>query len=170
MDAVAMVKAYHVQSVSCAYMAGMGAIADDQGASFRVWAPRPRTIELVVGERQFPLKPAGGGWLEARVDGVGAGARYCYVINGNRRPDTASRAQPEGVHGASEVVDPRRFEWKHTQPRRPLAEWVIYELHVGTFTREGTFDSVIGELPRLVDLGVNAVELMPVRAFPGRRN
>jgi maltooligosyltrehalose trehalohydrolase len=149
----------------------MGALVDDGGTSFRVWAPRPRRVELLVGDRHVAMREAGGGWLEARVEGVGAGARYCYLLDGERRrPDPASRAQPDGVHEASEVVDARRFPWRHAAPSRPMGEWVIYELHVGTFTPEGTFDGVTRELPRLAELGVNAVELMPVGAFPGRRN
>jgi maltooligosyltrehalose trehalohydrolase len=149
----------------------MGALVDDGGTTFRVWAPRPKRIELLIGERRIALKDAGGGWREARVEGVGAGARYGYLLDGERRrPDPASRSQPDGVHALSEVVDARAFAWQHAAPARPMSEWVIYELHVGTFTREGTFDAVARELPRLVDLGVNAVELMPVGAFPGRRN
>jgi maltooligosyltrehalose trehalohydrolase len=148
----------------------MGALVDDGGTSFRVWAPRPQRLELLVDDKRCALKDAGGGWREARVDGVGAGARYCYLLDGERRrPDPASRSQPDGVHAPSEIVD-ARFDWRHAAPARPFGEWVIYELHVGTFTREGTFDAVARELPRLVELGVNAVELMPVGAFPGRRN
>jgi maltooligosyltrehalose trehalohydrolase len=166
MDAVAMAKAYHVPT-----WGGMSAQVDDKGTHFRVWAPRPARIELMLEEQRVPLKPTGGGWFEARVEGVGAGARYAYLLDGERRrPDPASRAQPDGVHADSQLVDPRRFEWRHQKVKRPLAEWVIYELHVGTFTREGTFDAVVRELGRLVDLGVNAVEIMPVGAFPGRRN
>src|SRR5678815_5302962 len=128
----------------------MGALVDDGGTSFRVWAPRPRRVELLVGDRHVAMREAGGGWLEARVEGVGAGARYCYLLDGERRrPDPASRAQPDGVHEASEVVDARRFPWRHAAPSRPMGEWVIYELHVGTFTPEGTFDGVTRELPRL---------------------
>jgi maltooligosyltrehalose trehalohydrolase len=146
----------------------MSARVGDGGTSFRVWAPRPARIELVLGERRLPMTPAGDGWYEAHA-AVGAGARYAYLLDGERRrPDPASRSQPDGVHGDSEVVGP--FQWRHRQPARPLREWVIYELHVGTFTREGTFDGVARELPRLAELGVNAVELMPVGAFPGRRN
>src|SRR5258706_7414731 len=153
----------------------MGALADDGGTSFRVWAPRPKRVELLIvtagGERPVAMRDAGGGWLEARVEGVRAGARYCYLLDGGRRrPDPASRSQPDGVHAASDVVDARKFVWKHQAPSRRFGEWVIYELHVGTFTREGAFHAVARELGRLVDLGVNAVELMPVGAFPGRRN
>jgi maltooligosyltrehalose trehalohydrolase len=150
---------------------GLGALVDGRGTHFRVWAPLPKRVELLIGERRIPLEPSGDGYWDARVDGVGAGTRYAYLLDGERRrPDPASRSQPEGVHADSEVIDPRAFAWQHDRPRRPLAEWVIYELHVGTFTREGSFDAAARELDRLVDLGVNAVELMPVNTFPGRRN
>src|SRR5438105_13897169 len=113
----------------------MGALVDDGGTSFRVWAPRPKRVELLLDERRLAMKDAGGGWLETRVEGVGAGARYFYLLDGERRrPDPASRSQPDGVHAASEVVDPRAFSWKHARPSRPLGEWIIYELHVGAFT------------------------------------
>lgn len=149
----------------------LGAIVDDRGTTFRVWAPKPRTLELVLNDRRIAMRPAGGGYFEARVDGVGAGARYFYLLDGERkRPDPASRAQPDGVHAASQVIDPRSFDWRFERKRRPLAEWVIYELHIGTFTKEGTFDAAAAQLPRLAELGVTAVELMPVNSFPGTRN
>jgi maltooligosyltrehalose trehalohydrolase len=149
-------------------MIEVGALVSEGGTRFRVWAPRPRSVELIANDQKFPMQPAGEGWFEAFV-AVGAGARYCYLVDGKKRPDPASRSQPDGVHAASEVID-TKFPWRHENPKRPFCEWVIYELHVGTFTPEGTFDAVARELPRLVDLGVNAVELMPVGAFPGRRN
>jgi maltooligosyltrehalose trehalohydrolase len=153
----------------------LGAITDDRGVMFRVWAPRPRSLELLLqtpeGERRVAMRATGDGYFEARVDGLGAGARYLYLLDGERRrPDPASRSQPEGVHRWSEVVDPRAFPWRHSPRPRPLAEWVIYELHVGTFSQAGSFDAVAAELPRLVDLGVTALELMPVNSFPGARN
>src|SRR5262249_38603477 len=86
------------------------------------------------------------------------------------RPDPASRSQPEGVHGPSELIDPR-FDWQEQNWRGiDLADLILYELHVGTFTPPGTFDGVIGQLDRLLDLGINAIEIMPVAQFPGRRN
>ncbi|MGE5596447.1 MAG: malto-oligosyltrehalose trehalohydrolase, partial [Hyphomicrobiales bacterium] len=99
------------------------------------------------------------------------GARYRYRLDGEDFPDPCSRSQPEGVHGPSEVVDPRTFEWHDsgwTPPERE--ELVIYEAHIGTLTPGGTFGSAIGELPRLADLGITAIELMPVASFPGRWN
>jgi maltooligosyltrehalose trehalohydrolase len=152
----------------------LGATVEGPRTRFRVWAPRPRRVELLLTspvERRVAMEPRPDGYFEACASGVGAGARYFYLLDGERRrPDPASRAQPDGVHGASEVVDARAFAWRHAQVARPLAEHVIYELHVGTFTREGTFDAAARELARLADLGVTAVELMPVASFPGARN
>src|SRR5262249_26598748 len=109
------------------------------------------------------MQDAGDGWREAFVDDVGAGARYFYLLDGERRrPDPAARALPEGVHGPAEVVDPRAFAWKHPRRPRRTRDVVIYELHVGTFTPEGSFDAAAAQLDRLVDLGVTAVEIMPV--------
>lgn len=118
------------------------------------------------------MAPAGAGWSEAAVEGIGPGARYLYILDGARaRPDPVSRAQPEGVHGPSEVVDPGAFAWTDAAwGGRPLSEMVIYELHVGTFTPEGTFDAIISRLDALRDVGVTAIELMPVASFPGERN
>jgi maltooligosyltrehalose trehalohydrolase len=147
-----------------------GASVDDHGTTFRIWAPLPSRIELVLGGQRVPLAEVGGGWREARVEGVGAGARYAYLVDGKRLPDPASRAQPDGVHLDSRVLDPRAFAWRHPRRPRPLDEWIVYELHVGVFTARGTFDAAAEELGRLVELGVTAVELMPVASFPGRRN
>lgn len=151
-----------------------GAVVEDRGTRFRVWAPKPRAVELVIvspREQRLPMRDAGEGWREALVDGVGAGARYGYSLDGGPlRPDPASRAQPDGVHAASAVVDPRAFVWRHPRRPRSMRALVIYELHVGTFTRAGTFDDAAAELDRLVDLGVTAVELMPVASFSGARN
>ena len=152
----------------------IGATVEGERTHFRVWAPKPRSIELeLIAPRaeRVPLNPVGDGWLEASVEGVGAGARYCYVVDGERRrPDPAARALPDGVHGAAEVVDARAFAWKHPRRPRRTRDLVLYELHVGTFTQAGTFDAAAGELDRLVDLGVTAVEILPVASFPGARN
>ncbi len=153
----------------------LGAVYLGEGRTrFRVFAPRARQVEvrlLPPRERLVRLKAVDGGHHEAIVDGVEAGTGYLYRLDGAiERPDPASRAQPLGVHAASEVVDPR-FPWTDAAWRnRPLAEYVIYELHTGTFTPEGTFDAAIPHLADLRDLGVTALELMPVAQFPGRRN
>jgi maltooligosyltrehalose trehalohydrolase len=146
----------------------------DGSTLFRVWAPRAKSLEVKVigGEpRTFPLKAAGGGVFEARVDGVEADADYFYVVNGNERPDPVSRFQPAGVHGPSRVVAPGEFAWTDGGWKGlALKEYVVHELHTGAFTPEGTFEAVIPKLAHLKSLGVTAVELMPVAEFPGARN
>jgi maltooligosyltrehalose trehalohydrolase len=150
-----------------------GALFDGSATTFRVWAPRPRRISLEILDprpRTIALDPAGDGVFGARVDGVLPGTRYYYVLDDERRrPDPASRAQPQGVHGPSQVIDPR-FAWQHPRRRWRMAELVLYELHVGAFTGAGTFDAVVAHLGDLAELGITAVELMPVASFSGRRN
>ncbi|HEX4457255.1 MAG TPA: alpha-amylase family glycosyl hydrolase, partial [Polyangia bacterium] len=156
----------------------VGAVVESGGVRFRVWAPKPRTIAVEVvaspaskNGRTIALKPTGDGWFEGFADGLGAGARYHFVLDGERRrPDPASRAQPDGVHGPSAVVDAAAFQWSQPRRPRPMSELVVYELHVGTFTRGGTFVDAIAELDRLVDLGITAIEILPVASFAGRRN
>jgi maltooligosyltrehalose trehalohydrolase len=140
---------------------------------FRVWAPKRRRVELHVTQprdRVVPMEPREGGYFEVTLDGVEPRTRYLYRLDGgSERPDPASRHQPTTVHEPSEVVDPA-FHWADQSWRPPpLSEYAIYELHVGTFTREGTFDAAIPRLRELAELGVTAVELMPVAQFPGTR-
>jgi maltooligosyltrehalose trehalohydrolase len=146
----------------------------DGSTVFRVWAPRAGGLGVkVLGDvpRALPLEDVGGGVFEARVPGVAAGADYFYVVNGNERPDPVSRSQPAGVHGPSRVVAPEAFAWTDEGWKGAgLKDYVVYELHTGTFTPEGTFESVIPKLAHLKSLGVTAVELMPVAEFPGARN
>jgi hypothetical protein len=151
-----------------------GALPTGSGATlFTVWAPNAQGVDvrLLDPDETVALRPAGDGWFRAEVDGVDPGRRYRYRLDGSdEAPDPASGHQPEGVHGPSEVVDPG-FAWTDTGWRGvPLADLVLYELHVGTFTPEGTFDAIIPRLSELAELGVNAIELMPVAAFPGSRN
>jgi maltooligosyltrehalose trehalohydrolase len=150
-----------------------GAIFDGSATTFRVWAPRPRRIALELVDpapRVVPLVPVGDGVFTARLDGVGPGTRYWYLVDDERRrPDPASRAQPDGVHGPSQVVDPN-FAWQAARRRWRMEELVLYELHIGTFTAAGTFDGAIAQLDALVDLGITAVEIMPVASFSGARN
>ncbi len=146
----------------------------DGSTVFRVWAPRAESVGVkVLGDepRTFPLEDVGEGVFEARVPEVAAGADYFYVVHGNERPDPVSRFQPSGVHGPSRVVEPDEFNWTDTDWKGlALRDYVVYELHTGTFTPEGTFESVITKLAHLKSLGVTAVELMPVAEFPGSRN
>jgi maltooligosyltrehalose trehalohydrolase len=139
--------------------------------SFGVWAPRAERVDLVLGkDDRFPMvRAARAGWWELESPFAAPGADYAFALDGGPpRPDPRSRRQPHGVHGPSRVVDPSAFEWTDagwTGPARAGA--VIYELHVGTFTPEGDFDTAIGRLDHLAQLGVDVVELMPVAAFPG---
>lgn len=151
-----------------------GATLTRAGCRFNVWAPAARTVEVHLAAPQdqvVPLTRDGLGYWRGEAAGVTTGARYWYRLNGEiDRPDPASRSQPDGVHGPSEVVDPA-FPWTDEAWRGiPLQKYIIYELHVGTFTAGGTFDSAIARLPTLVDLGVTAIEIMPVAQFPGARN
>lgn len=141
---------------------------------FLLWAPRMENVELhFVGPQEsiVAMERLEHGYFKAVVDRVEPGARYVYRLDDKmERPDPASRFQPDGVHGPSEVVDPR-FSWQDGAWRGiPLRDYVIYELHVGTFTPEGTFEAILPRLPDLRSLGVTAIELMPVAQFPGTRN
>ncbi|MDZ4821462.1 MAG: malto-oligosyltrehalose trehalohydrolase, partial [Planctomycetota bacterium] len=141
---------------------------------FRIWAPYAKRVHVHLHtpeDRVLRLRAVENGYFEKIIDGVPPGALYTYRLDNSReRPDPASRRQPRGVHGPSEVVDPS-FDW-HDQAWRglPLSQYIMYELHVGTFSPEGTFAGVESRLDHLVRLGITAVELMPVAACPGRRN
>jgi maltooligosyltrehalose trehalohydrolase len=144
---------------------------------FRVWAPRVTQVSVHVlnqeGRDPVPMEPRGQGYFDLTVEGVRVGDRYCYVLDGDKvRPDPVSRFQPEGVHKASVVVDPEAFIWTdHGWTGRALKDLIIYELHTGTFTPTGTFEAIIPHLKYLKqDVGITAIELMPVAQFPGARN
>lgn len=151
---------------------GLGAVCAEGRVSFTVWAPRRRRVELALaGRGARPLPPLGHGYFGASFDDVAHGDRYAYLLDGEcRRPDPASRFQPEGPHGDSQVVDPRIFEWTDTgwTGAPPLHRQVLYELHLGTFSPEGTWAGALPLLPRLAELGVTTVEVMPVNEFDGR--
>jgi maltooligosyltrehalose trehalohydrolase len=151
-----------------------GSLRSDGRCEFLVWAPRAGRLELRLlsrGERTLPLERGERGYHHGLVADVAPGDLYLYRFeDGRERPDPASRSQPEGVHGPSAVVD-RRFPWSdEAWSGLALSDFVFYELHVGTFSPEGTFDAVIPRLSELARLGVTAVELMPVGQFPGSRN
>jgi maltooligosyltrehalose trehalohydrolase len=145
------------------------------GTRFRVWAPKVETVavQVVSGKSPgtFQLQQEEKGYFSGTVPGVADGDRYFFKPGaGQVRPDPVSRFQPDGVHEASQVVDPRLFYWQDERwSGIPLEQYVIYELHVGTCTREGTFEAVIPFLDYLCELGVSALELMPVSQFPGDR-
>ncbi|HTS53798.1 MAG TPA: malto-oligosyltrehalose trehalohydrolase, partial [Burkholderiales bacterium] len=146
------------------------------GARFRLWAPGAGAMRLVLEgpdeAGEFAMNALGGGWFQLDLPHARAGMRYRYLLeNGLRVPDPASRSNPQDVHGPSLIVDPLAFEWGDGEWRgRPWEEAVVYELHVGSFSLEGTFAGVEARLDHLRDLGVTAIELMPVADFPGRRN
>lgn len=150
-----------------------GAECADGGVRFRLWAPSARTVELCLeGRTSVAMQRSNAGWFEHLASGAGPGTLYRYRIDGGQLvPDPASRANPQDVHGPSEVIDPAGYDWQDGGWRgRPWHETVLYELHVGAFTTEGTFLAAAQRLPYLRDLGITAVELMPVADFPGARN
>ncbi|MEO6409308.1 MAG: malto-oligosyltrehalose trehalohydrolase [Burkholderiaceae bacterium] len=139
-------------------------------AEFRLWAPTAKQVELVLNGRPQPLAAAPDGWYAGTTAAL-AGDRYAFRIDGHLVvPDPASRSNPDDVHGASQLVDPEAFDWPDGGWRgRPWHEAVVYELHVGCFTKDGTFAAAIDRLDDLVALGITAIELMPVADFPGDR-
>ncbi len=139
--------------------------------SLRVWAPKPERVELVLGAQRRPMTPDGGGWWTAEVEAGAAPLDYAFSLDGgDPRPDPRSAWQPHGVHGPSRLVDHDAFPWTDQRWRGlPLPGAVLYELHVGTFTPEGTFAAAVDRLDHLVELGVSAVELLPCNAFAGER-
>jgi maltooligosyltrehalose trehalohydrolase len=155
----------------------IGAEIQQDGVHFRVWAPDRRRVEVVLEEpagetpgAAFALARETDGYFAGLVERAHAGSRYRFRLDGEAMlyPDPACRFAPDGPHGASEVIDPRAFAWTDGEwPGVRLAGQVMYELHVGTFTPEGTWDSARGRLPHLRDLGVTTIEVMPVAAFPG---
>lgn len=156
-------------------------VLHDQGAvRFRLWTPDAEQAELLLwppGQGREtqpavrPLPEVGDGWRNLITKEAGAGSRYLFRIDGAHEvPDPASRFQPEGVHGRSEVIDPTAYAWTERWAGRPWEEAVLYELHPGAFSPQGTFAGVQQRLDHLAALGVTALELMPVAAFPGRRN
>lgn len=156
-------------------LAPFGATVEGSGVRFRLWAPDCQQIALCLEgpnrASEYPLDRRPDGWCERFVDAVAAGDRYRYRIDGDLLvPDAASRFQPDDVHGASEIIDPNAYAWRCSGwCGRSWEEAVLYELHVGTFSSEGTFRGVADRLDLLADLGVTAIELMPVADFPGSR-
>jgi maltooligosyltrehalose trehalohydrolase len=145
------------------------------GASFRVWAPRRRHVWVVIeassgDTRTEPLRSDDDGYFSALIDDVPVGSLYHYRLADDERlyPDPASRFQPSGPHGPSQLVDPSAFQWTDGKwAGVTLLGQILYEMHVGTFTREGTWAAAAAELPRLAELGVSVLEVMPVADFPG---
>jgi maltooligosyltrehalose trehalohydrolase len=138
---------------------------------FRVWAPRPQRVEVLLGEQRLPMTRAAGGWWERRVPAAGPGTDYAFSLDGGPpRPDPRSAFQPRGIDGPSRVIDHAAFAWGDTLWRGlPLAGSVLYECHIGTFSAEGTFDGAIDHLGHLAGLGADIIELLPVSEFSGPR-
>jgi maltooligosyltrehalose trehalohydrolase len=145
----------------------------DDRCQFLVWAPNadPEVLLKCDGKDVVPMAAEARGYYRLLLEDVAPGTRYRYILNADKaRPDPASRFQPEGVHGPSEVIDPS-FPWTDDAWRNPpLAEYVLYELHPGAFSPAGTLDAIVSRLRYLKDLGVTTIEIMPVAQFPGNRN
>jgi maltooligosyltrehalose trehalohydrolase len=157
----------------------IGAQITRQGVLFRVWAPEARAVAVVLFEQGNPAAthplapdPEEACYWNGEIKGLGAGTRYAFSVDGGEpRPDPASRWQPDGVHAPSAVVDPTSYTWNDAGWHGiPLEDAIIYEVHIGTATPEGTFDGLIGRLPYFRDLGVTALEIMPIHDVPGCRN
>ncbi len=153
----------------------VGAEVTPKGVHFRIWAPRRKVVRLVLAgkeseHQQFFLDAEGDGYFSALVSAAEPGSLYWYQVDDETRnyPDPASRFQPQGVHGPSEVIDPQLYSWQDSNwPGVTLKGQVLYELHIGTFTPEGTWGAATDKLPYLRDLGVTLVEVMPVAEFYG---
>ncbi len=162
--------------MSCHAMPFGTHLRDDGKVTFKLWAPGADKVELSLQgnapELRLTMTPEADGWYGITTELAGIGFYYQYLINGKHYvPDPVSRYQPEDVHGPSQVIDPENWQWQDNDWKgRPWEEAVFYELHVGTFSEEGTFSGVKKRLDYLVDLGVSAIQLMAVADFPGQRN
>ena len=153
-------------------MSDEAGVPDHTGSvEFQVWAPHAKTVDVEAAGVVTAMAPAARGWWAATIEGAGAGTDYGFKLDGGMvLPDPRSGWQPHGVHGRSRVVAHDRFPWTDDGWRAPaLADGILYELHVGTFSPEGTFDGAAARLDHLVELGVTHLELMPVVEFPGIR-
>jgi maltooligosyltrehalose trehalohydrolase len=155
-----------------AHVMPFGAVLVDGGVDFCLWAPAASRVEWLSDGSARAMQAHADGWFSLHVPGAAAGTRYAFRIDGGTTvPDPASRSNPDDVHQPSEVVDPCAYAWHDGDWRgRPWHEAVVYELHIGAFTPQGTFAAAIDRLDDLVALGVTALEIMPVAEFPGRRN
>ncbi len=144
----------------------------DGAVRFRLWAPAAKKVELVLEDKSLPMEKLEDGWHERIERSAWPGALYSYRINGGQLvPDPASRFQPQDTEGPSEIIDPGAFEWSDGEWHgRPWREAVIYELHVGAFTPEGTYAAIQKKIDHLKETGVTALELMPIADFAGKRN
>ncbi|MBE9583524.1 malto-oligosyltrehalose trehalohydrolase [Mucilaginibacter sp. JRF] len=153
----------------------LGVNFEGQGiANVTLWAPLAKKVDLLIGKDKLklPLHSAEYGYWELTTDKLKPNDTYSFLLDDEKeRPDPASLAQPDGVHGASQALDLNGFKWTDSEWSNPkLNDYIFYELHIGTFTPEGTFEAAIGRLDHLVELGITAIEIMPVAQFPGERN
>src|ERR1700731_3395734 len=148
-----------------------GATLTADGASFRLWAPAAKRVDLLL-DKSHPLRRGEDGWFSADVPGIKAGARYKFRIDDEIDvPDPASAFQPDDVSGPSEVIDHASYRWRAPDWRgRPWQETVLIETHVGAFTREGSYRAMTGKLDHLAKTGITALELLPLADFAGQRN
>jgi maltooligosyltrehalose trehalohydrolase len=145
---------------------------DDGQVSISVWAPLANSaaLETEVG-KIIQLEPSGYGYWHGTTEAIKPGEHYLLVIDGKRLPDPASLSQPDGVHGPSQYIDVADFEWTDGHWKNPpLSDYIFYEIHTGTFSLQGNFEGIMAQLDYLVELGITAIELMPVAQFPGERN
>ena len=155
------------------HMEPFGATVQPDGVLFRVWAVRASIVELVLENQEtYSMKKGENDYFELFVPGLKAGISYGYRLDGGPVfPDPVSRFQPQGVHGPSQVVDPSTYHWGDENWKGiPQRELVFYELHVGTFSEQGTFAGVQEKVPYLKELGITAIQIMPLNDFPGDRN
>ncbi len=153
----------------------IGAWHDDDGLTVTVWAPHHESLSFSIVDpepRIIPMQRRGRGYFDCAIAGIEPGARYVFrFADGRERPDPVSHSQPDGVHGPSETIDHRAFSWTDDDWKGiELHRMVFYEIHVGTFTPEGSFEAVIPHLDRLLETGINTLNIMPVARFPGERN
>jgi len=148
----------------------IGAEPIGDGVHFRVWAPAREKAAVVIDGREHALEREPSGHFSGFVDGARAGDRYRFRLDDEHEtyPDPASRSQPDGPHGDSEVVDPGAYEWQREWRGVDTKGLIVSEIHIGTFTPDGTFAAAIEKLPLLADVGINLIEVMPIGEFPGR--
>lgn len=154
-------------------MKKIGAVYTPNESEFIVWSPFPGTIELYLSDedKKIRMKQDSEGYWNVSVKDIKPGRNYFYLLNGSRRGDPASNFQPEGISGPSQIIDHSSFEWQDNDFNPVhLKDYIIYELHIGTFTPEGNFEAAAGKLDYLRELGITAIEIMPVAQFPGERN
>lgn len=151
---------------------GISLNADGKTSTAIVWAPFAKSVSLIINQdNRIPLTQSSGGYWEGHELPLFQGDLYKIILDDEQLPDPASLSQPEGVHGPSQVIDLHQHQWKdnHWKGLNP-DELIIYELHTGTYSPDGTFEGISAKLPELKNLGINAIEIMPVSSFPGTRN